>query len=38
MPGRATPQSKAYNAQISKLNLAKRFPLNKALLKKCPGA
>jgi hypothetical protein len=28
-------QAKAYNARISKLNLAKRFPLNKVPLKKC---
>lgn len=38
MPGNATAQSKAYNARVSKLNLAKRFPVNKALLKKCPGS
>jgi hypothetical protein len=31
----ANAQSKAYNARISKLNLAKRFPLNKVPLKKC---
>ena len=37
MPGQATPQLTAYNARISKLNLAKRFPLNKVLLKKCAG-
>lgn len=36
--GAAAAQQKAYNAQISKLNLAKRFPLNKVLLKKCAGA
>lgn len=30
-----TAQLKAYNAHISKLNLAKRFPLDKAPLKKC---
>jgi hypothetical protein len=35
MPGNQTAQSKAYNARISKLNLAKRFPLNKVPLKKC---
>ena len=35
MPGNPTAQLKAYNANISKLNLAKRFPLNKAALKKC---
>ena len=38
MPGKATPQQKAYNAHISKLNLAKRFPLDKVPLKKCAGA
>jgi len=37
-PGKSTPQSNAYNAHISKLNLAKRFPLNKVSLKKCAGA
>ena len=31
MPGTAT----AYNAHISKLNLARRFPLNKVPLRKC---
>lgn len=36
-PGTATAQLKAYNPHISKLNLAKRFPLNKVLLKKCAG-
>jgi len=35
VPGNATAQSKAYNARISQLNLAKRFPLNKVALKKC---
>jgi hypothetical protein len=34
-PGAKTAQGKQYNAHISKLNLAKRFPLDKALLKKC---
>jgi hypothetical protein len=38
MPGNATPQLKAYNAHLAKLNLAKRFPLDKVALKKCPGA
>lgn len=33
-PGNA-PALKAYNAHIGKLNLAKRFPLNKGPLKKC---
>ena len=36
-PGKSTPQLSAYNGHISKLNLAKRFPLNKVLLKKCGG-
>jgi hypothetical protein len=36
--GTPTPQLQAYNARISKLNLAKRFPLDKVALKKCPGA
>ena len=35
MPGKGTPQLAKYNAHISKLNLAKRFPLNKVLLKRC---
>jgi hypothetical protein len=35
MPGTPTPQLKAYNAHIAKLNLAKRFPLQKVPLKKC---
>ena len=38
MPGKGTPQLAKYNAHISKLNLAKRFPLDKAFLKKCPAA
>jgi len=29
------PAQKAYNARISKLNLAKRFPLNNVPLKRC---
>jgi len=29
------PQQNAYNARISKLNLAKRFPLHNVPLKKC---
>jgi hypothetical protein len=37
-PGKSTPQLKAYNAHISKLNLAKRFPLDKVSLKKCAAA
>ena len=32
------PALKAYNAHISKLNLAKRFPLDNVPLKKCAGA
>jgi len=35
MPGKANPQLNAHNARISKLNLDKRFPLNKVPLKKC---
>jgi hypothetical protein len=31
-----TAHAKAYNAHIAKLNLAKRFPLDKVILKKCP--
>jgi hypothetical protein len=38
MPGANSAQGKTYNAQISKLNLEKRFPLNKVLLKKCAGS
>ena len=38
MPGKGTAQLTAYNAHISKLNLGKRFPIDKVLLKKCPGA
>ncbi len=37
VPGSLTAQGKAYNAHITKLNLAKRFALNKLLLKKCVG-
>jgi len=37
-PGKSTPQLNAYNARISKLNLAKRFPLDKVSLKKCAAA
>ena len=36
-PGASTPQGKAYNARISKLNLARRFPLHNVPLKKCPS-
>jgi hypothetical protein len=35
MPGQQTPHQKAYNAHIGKLNLAKRFPIDKAALKRC---
>jgi hypothetical protein len=35
LPQNNTPQLKAYNAHISKLNLAKRFPVGKRPLKKC---
>lgn len=35
--GNANAQMKAYNAHISKLNLAKRFPLDKVALKMCAG-
>jgi len=35
MPGKATPLLAKYNARISKLNLAARFPLNKVTLKRC---
>jgi hypothetical protein len=35
LPQNNTPQLKLYNARISKLNLAKRFPLGKRPLKKC---
>ena len=34
MSGGNTQQA-AYNKRITQLNLAKRFPLNKVLLKKC---
>lgn len=37
MPGKATPMLKAYNARVSALRLATRFPLDKVALKKCPG-
>jgi hypothetical protein len=36
-PGATNAQGKLYNAHISKLNLARRFALDKALLKKCAG-
>ena len=37
MPGKATPQLAKYNARISKLNLAARFPIAKVTLKRCAG-
>ena len=37
MPGKGTAQMAKYNAHISKLNLAKRFPLDKVPLKKRPA-
>lgn len=37
MPGKGNAQMAKYNAHISKLGLAKRFPLDKAQLKKCPA-
>ena len=37
VPGKANAQMAKYNAHISKLGLAKRFPLDKAQLKKCPA-
>ena len=38
MPGKGNAQQAKYNAHISKLNLAKRFPLDKMPLKKCAAA
>jgi len=35
MMSKGNPQQNAYNARISKLNLAKRFPLHNVPLKKC---
>jgi hypothetical protein len=37
-PAATTPQGKQYNAYISKLNLGRRFALDKVLLKKCDSA
>lgn len=37
MPGKSTPALAKYNARISKLNLAARFPLAKVTLKRCAG-
>ncbi len=34
-PGKPNAQLNAYNSRISKLNLAKRFPLNNVPLKRC---
>jgi hypothetical protein len=36
--GQPAGRSQADNARITKLNLAKRFPLHQVLLKKCAGA
>ena len=36
-PGATTAPGKSYNAHISKLNLARRFALDKAQLEKCAG-
>jgi hypothetical protein len=36
-PGKPNPQMQAYNAHIAKLNLIKRFPLDRVVMKKCPG-
>jgi hypothetical protein len=35
MPGKTTPQLTAYNARIATLALARRFPIDKAALKRC---
>nr|HET7857630.1 hypothetical protein [Caldimonas sp.] len=35
--GKPTPLSNAYNARIGKLGLAKRFPIDKLALKRCPA-
>lgn len=37
-PRASNAQLNAYNAHISKLNLARRFPLHNVPLRKCPGA
>jgi hypothetical protein len=37
MPVRPNTPASAYNAHIQKLNLAKRFPLDKVPLRKCAG-
>ena len=36
-PGATTAQGRSYNSHISKLNLARRFALDKVPLKKCAG-
>jgi hypothetical protein len=38
MPRPTNAPAKAYNSHISKLNLAKRFPIDKVSLKNCAGA
>jgi hypothetical protein len=38
VPGSITAEGKAYNAHVSKLKLAERFPLDKLPLKKCAGS
>lgn len=35
LAGNQTAQTKAYNAYVAKLNLAKRFPLDRVALKRC---
>jgi hypothetical protein len=37
-PGASNAQLRTYNARISKLNLARRYPLHALPLKKCPRA
>ena len=37
MPGTSTAQLAKYNAHIGRLDLARRFPIDKVLLKRCPG-
>ncbi len=37
MPGKGTAQMARYNAHISRLDLARRFPIDKVPLKRCPG-
>jgi hypothetical protein len=38
MPGRATPQLARYNARVSQLDLARRFPMNRQTLRRCTAA